>query len=69
MEASVQFLYHDLQGSQMQRSRPPKIVGRLTDRVEIVQPPSGLSVLLLPVCALNTVCVCVPSVYSTPVLS
>ena len=29
----------------------PKIVGRLTDQVEIVQPPSGLSVLLLrPVC-------------------
>ena len=51
MEASVQFLYHDLQGSQMQRSRPPIIVGRLTDQVEIVQPPSGLSVLLLhPVC-------------------
>ena len=51
MEASVQFLYHDLQGSQMQRSQPPKIVGRLTDQVEIVQPPSGLSVLLLrPVC-------------------
>ena len=25
----------------------PKIVGRLTDQVEIVQPPSGLSVLLL----------------------
>ena len=33
------------------RSRPPKIVGRLTDQVEIIQPPSGLSVLLLcPVC-------------------
>ena len=29
----------------------PKIVGRLTDQVEIVQPPSGLSVLLLrPAC-------------------
>ena len=46
---------HNKQQQQQQnndnKDELPKIVGRLTDQVEIVQPPSGLSVLLLrPVC-------------------